>query len=146
MFYHKLDGVFMSLQYNSNIIPQAKELRKNMTKQEKRLWYDFLRTYAVRFQRQKTIGNYITDFYCHQAKLIIEVDGDQHYTSEGIEYDKERTAILNTYGLKVIRFTNGEIEKHFDKVCGAIIREIETAAQMPPSEREVPRSGGGSKT
>ncbi len=70
----------MSLEYNKKLIPRAKELRKNMTKQENHLWYDFLRIYPVRFQRQKTIDNYIADFYCHKAKLIIELDGSQHFT------------------------------------------------------------------
>ena len=109
----------MSLPYNKNIIPKAKELRKNMTPQEKHLWYDFLSKYpkTFRFQRQKTINNYIVDFYCHKAKLVIELDGSQHFTDEGIIYDKERTEILQTYGLTIVRFTNYEIDKKFDSVC-----------------------------
>ena len=109
----------MSLDYNKNLIPKAKDLRKNMTSQEKHLWYDFLAKYPkeFRFQRQKTINNYIVDFYCHNAKLVIEVDGSQHFTDEGKIYDKERTEILKAYGLTIIRFTNYEIDKKFDSVC-----------------------------
>ncbi|MCL2772558.1 MAG: endonuclease domain-containing protein [Oscillospiraceae bacterium] len=112
----------MSLDYNPNIIPKAKELRKNMTPQEKHLWYDFLSEYSktFRFQRQKTISNYIADFYCHEAKLFIELDGSQHFTDEGKTYDKERTEILRAYGLTVIRFTNYEIDRNFDGVCKSI--------------------------
>ena len=107
----------MSLKYNKNIIPKAKELRKNMTPQEKHLWYDFLSTYPIRFQRQKTINSYIADFYCHMAKLVIELDGSQHFTDEGRVYDKERDDILRAYGLTILRFTNYEIDKNFDSVC-----------------------------
>ena len=110
----------MPLKYNGKLIPRAKELRCDMTPQEKRLWYDFLAKYPVRFQRQKTIGNFIADFYCYRAKLIVEVDGSQHYTENGIAYDKERTAMLNSYDLSLIRFPNNEIAEHFDDVCQSI--------------------------
>ena len=110
----------MSLQYNKDLIPAAKELRRNATPQENHLWYDFLSTYPVRFQRQKVIGNFIADFYCHRAKLVIEIDGNQHYTDDGLEYDRERTAVLNDFGLRVIRFSNNEVDKNFDYVCESI--------------------------
>ena len=110
----------MSLKYNKNLIPKAKELRKNMTPQEKRLWYDFLSKYPKRFQRQKTINNYIADFYCHEAKLIIELDGSQHFTEEAQIYDNERTEILQAYGLTVMRFQNNDIDKNFNKLCVCI--------------------------
>ena len=84
----------MSLEYNKNLIPRAKELRKNATPQENRLWYDFLSKHEVRFQRQKAIGNYIVDFYCYRAGLVIEIDGSQHFTQEGIQKDRFRTEIL----------------------------------------------------
>ena len=90
--------------YNKGIIPLAKELRANMTPEEKHLWYDFLREYPIRFQRQKTIGNYIADFYCAEASLVIELDGSQHYEEKNKESDAERTAFLESYGLTVIRF------------------------------------------
>ena len=125
----------MSLEYNKNIIPKAKELRKNMTPQEKHLWYDFLSKYpkTFRFQRQKTINNYIADFYCHKAKLIVELDGSQHFTEEGKIYDKKRDEILQSYGLTILRFTNYEIDKKFDIVCEAIDFYIKsTLLHAPP--------------
>ena len=84
--------------YNKDNIPLAKTLRKNMTPWERRLWYDFLRDYPVRFQRQKAIGNYIADFYCAKANLVIEIDGSQHYEDRGIEYDGQRTKYLEQCG------------------------------------------------
>ena len=107
----------MSLEYNKNLIPRAKELRKNATPQENELWYKFLRTYPIRFQRQKTIGQFIVDFYCHEAKLAIELDGSQHFTPEGITYDEARTAAIETFGVAVLRFTNRDIESEFKAVC-----------------------------
>ena len=117
----------MSLKYNKNLILAAKELRHNATRQENRLWYDFLSIYPVRFQRQKAIGNFIADFYCHQAKLVIEIDGKQHYTDDGIAYDEERTAVLNDFGLRVIRFGNNDIDKNFDGVCKLIDEIVQSA-------------------
>ena len=110
----------MSLPYQNKLIPRVKELRKEATKQENHLWYDFLKSYPVRFQRQKTIDYFIADFYCHAAKLIVELDGSQHYEEQGIERDKERTAILEQYGLNVIRFSNLDVERNFEGVCTAI--------------------------
>ena len=107
----------MSLKYNKSNITLAHNLRKNATKQENRLWYDFLSSYAVRFQRQKSIDNFIADFYCHKANLIIEIDGSQHYTAQGKEKDNFRTEILEGYGLKVIRITNIQIDTNFYGVC-----------------------------
>lgn len=119
----------MSLPYKHQLIPRAKVLRKQATKEENHLWYDFLRHYPVRFQRQKTIGCFIVDFYCHAAKLVIELDGSQHYTDEGLEYDRERTAVLEQYGVKVIRFSNREINRQFQEVCEAIHLEITNRLQ-----------------
>ena len=107
------------------MIPRAKELRKAMTPQETRLWYGFLKDYPVRFQRQKTISSFIADFYCFRARLIVEIDGVQHYTAQGKAYDLERSAILERYGLKVIRFTNQEVEEHFRRVCVSIAQTVE---------------------
>ena len=115
----------MSLPYKRKMIPRAKELRKAATSQENHLWYDFLRNYPVRFQRQKTIESFIVDFYCASAKLIIELDGSQHYSERGLAYDKERSAILSKYGLTVLRFSNAEIERNFDIVCQYIHQEVE---------------------
>ncbi|MDR0915697.1 MAG: endonuclease domain-containing protein [Oscillospiraceae bacterium] len=110
----------MSLEYDKKLIPRAKELRKNMTPQERHLWYDFLSTYPVRFQRQKVIAEYIADFYCHKARLVIEVDGSQHYEPESIVYDAERTAVFNSLGIEVLRFSNGEVGTDFRAVCAKI--------------------------
>lgn len=107
----------MSLRYNGSLISLAKTLRKASTPQEKRLWYDFLSTYPVRFQRQKVIDNYIVDFYCHAAKLVIEIDGSQHYTENGLQMDQIRTDTLNRFGLTVLRLTNTQINHKFRDVC-----------------------------
>ena len=107
----------MSIEYNEYNIPLAKELRKNATPQENHLWYDFLSKYEVRFQRQKAIDNFIADFYCHKAKLVIEIDGSQHHTLNGKVKDEYRTEILEGYDLKIIRFTNQQINKEFYNIC-----------------------------
>ena len=88
-----------------------------MTKEEKHLWYDFLRNYPLRFLKQKVIDNYIVDFYCHEAKLIIELDGSQHYEEKGLAKDKIRTEKLESRDLTVIRIPNNEINANFDGVC-----------------------------
>ena len=115
------------LNYNKKLIPRAKELRKEMTPQERHLWYDFLRDYPVKIYKQKVIDNFIVDFYCHQAKLIIELDGSQHYTEEGLKYDEERTNILSRYNLEVIRFSNYEVDNSFEAVCKIIDNTIKQA-------------------
>ena len=117
----------MSLDYNKNNIVLAKELRKNATEEEDRLWYGYLSKYKIRFQRQKAIGNFIADFYCHKAKLVIEIDGSQHRTAEGVQKDEYRTEILEGYDLKIIRFTNQQIKKDFMRVCMYIDAVIEDA-------------------
>ena len=114
----------MSLPYDRRMIPKARELRMNMTAQERKLWYGFLSRYAVRFQRQKTIDRFIVDFYCHSAKLVVELDGSQHYSEEGIAYDRERSAVLEWYGLKVIRFSNRQVDREFYAVCQVIDEEV----------------------
>lgn len=103
--------------YNKQNIPLAKELRKNMTPWERKLWYEFLRGYSVRFQRQKAIGNYIVDFYCARAKLILELDGGGHYTAEQSERDIQRTQKLKDMNLAVLRICNPDVDRHFNEVC-----------------------------
>ena len=107
----------MQRKHNKAIIPVAKMLRKTMTKEERHLWYDFLRTYPIRFLRQKVLGKYVVDFYCAQAKLVIELDGSGHYTETGKQYDEKRTAFLEGYGLTVLRVCNTEIHNNFRGVC-----------------------------
>ena len=107
------------------MLPVARELRRKMTPQEKKLWYDFLRNYPVKFYKQRIIESFIVDFYCADARLVIELDGSQHYTEQGKAYDEERSAILHGYGLKVLRFSNRDVNNHFDAVCETIDREVQ---------------------
>ena len=104
-------------EYNKENIPLAKTLRKNMTPQERKLWYEFLRDYPIRFQRQKAMGNYIVDFYCAKAWLVIELDGSGHYTAEQTEKDNIRTKDLENMKLTVIRICNLDIDRNFRGVC-----------------------------
>ena len=106
--------------HNKYLLVASKRLRREMTKEERRLWYDFLRTYPIRFLRQKIIGNYIVDFYCAKAKLVVEVDGSQHYEDDAIQKDAFRTALLNSYNIKVIRVQNIDINDNFQGVCAYI--------------------------
>ena len=114
----------MDRKHNKNIVPIAKTLRKNMTKEERHLWYDFLRGYPIKFLRQKPLGKYIADFYSAEAKLIIELDGSQHYTEINIEKDTKRTAYLEQYGLTVHRIPNNYVNQHFKEVCEYIDRFV----------------------
>lgn len=107
----------MDRKHNKNNVPFAKELRKNMTKEERHLWYDFLRTYPIRFTRQKVMGKYILDFYCAQAKLAIELDGSQHYQDAEAVKDEARTNYLAGYDIQVVRIPNNEVSNHFRSVC-----------------------------
>ncbi len=104
-------------EYNRANIPLAKTLRKNMTPWERKLWYDFLRYYPLRFQRQKAIGDYIVDFYCARARLVIELDGGGHYTTEQAEKDAIRTSALQSMNLTVLRICNLDIDRNFSGVC-----------------------------
>jgi len=108
------------LPYNPKLVERAKTLRKNMTKAEQKLWYEFLRTFRCRFHRQRPIDNFIVDFYCPSIGLVVELDGGQHYTKEGMAKDRERTVILKGHGVTVLRFANDEVLKDFDRVCMAI--------------------------
>jgi len=107
----------MSLKYNKTLIQRAKELRHNMTPQERLLWHLFLKQHPIRFQRQKVIDNYIVDFYCHRAKVVIEIDGSQHYSDDGRCYDSEREKVLANYGLYTIRIANNDVNLRFREVC-----------------------------
>ena len=107
----------MQRKHNKDIVPIARMLRKNMTKEEKHLWYDFLHTYPIRFSRQKILGKYIADFYCAEAKLVIELDGSQHYTDENTKKDTIRTNVLEQFGLRVIRIPNNFVNQQFEDVC-----------------------------
>mgnify|MGYP001781668130 CR=1 FL=1 len=111
--------------HNKSLVKYALQLRKEMTKEERHLWYDFLREYPVKFLRQKIIGRYIVDFYCAQVKLVIELDGSQHYEERAEQYDIERTKYLSDYGIKVLRISNLEIAANFAGVCEYINNIVE---------------------
>ncbi len=115
------------LPYNPSLVEPAKELRKNPTPAERKLWQDYLRQFPFKVWRQKPIDNFIVDFYCSKLQLVIEVDGDTHFTELGSIYDGKRTHILENYGLQVVRFTNDEVMNCFDGVCQCI------AGFIPPS-------------
>ena len=110
--------------YNKANIPLAKQLRKNMTPWERKLWYEFLREYPLRFQRQKAIGSYIVDFYCAKAGLIIELDGGGHFEKEQEEKDAVRTQELERLNLRVVRISNSDIDTNFRGVCEYIDRAV----------------------
>lgn len=119
------------IEYNKKNIKAAKELRKNMTPWERKLWYEFLRNYPVRFQRQKAIDEFIVDFYCAKARLVVELDGGGHYSKENQSYDNSRTAVLEKYNLSVIRFSNVDVTDNFYGVCEKI--DIEVKKSLPQS-------------
>ena len=112
------------LPYNPKLTERAKELRKKLTEAEKRLWYGYLWDFKYRVLRQRPIDNYIVDFYCPKLKLVIEIDGDTHYTDEEKTYDDRRTRVLESYGLMVIRFTNIDVLESFEGVCYEIDKLI----------------------
>ena len=125
----------MQPKHNKQLLPLARRLRREMTKEERHLWYDFLRNYPVRFRRQKILGKYIADFYCAEANLVVELDGSQHYTDGNVDKDAQRTAFLNEYGVKVIRIANNELNANFQGVCAyidAIVKQIVGLRQAPP--------------
>ena len=126
----------MQRKHNKDIVPTAKMLRKNMTKEEKHLWYDFLRTYPVRFLRQKVLGKYIADFYCAKARLVVELDGGGHYTAEQAEKDKIRTNELERMNLKVIRICNLDIDRNFNGVCEYIDLYVKKSLPQSASSSE----------
>lgn len=117
----------MRRKHNKNLLCFARELRNNPTKEEKKLWYDFLSSYPIRFTRQKVLGQYIADFYCARAKLVIELDGSQHFTDEGLRYDQTRSEFLEEYGLEIVRIPNNEINDNSDGVCEFIDSVVKEA-------------------
>ena len=129
--------------YRKENIPRAKELRKNMTPWERKLWYLFLRNYTPRFQRQKAIGNYIVDFYCSKARLVLELDGGGHYEKLQQEYDERRTTELEKEGLRLIRICNLDIDGSFDAVCEMIDREVQSNLSLRHHAVTPPSSEGG---
>ncbi len=117
----------MPVKHNPELIGNARQLRKNMTAEERTLWYQYLRSYPVKFYRQRPMGHYIVDFYCAKARLVVEIDGSQHYENQGLVYDQARTAYLESLGLKVLRVPNNEIWKNLRGVCEAIDEQVRLA-------------------
>ena len=113
-----------NLPYDSRLNPRAVELRHEMTPQERKLWYSFLKTYPVKIYKQRVIEFFIVDFYCAAARLVIELDGSQHYTEQGKQYDLERSAVMEQYGVEVLRFSNLEIDREFQAACTRIDERI----------------------
>ena len=109
---------------NPKLTENAKELRKNMTEEERHLWYDFLKTLPITVNRQKVIGKYIVDFYIASSKIVIELDGSQHYEDKGMEMDKKRTEYLNDLGIRILRYTNLDVHQRFESVCQDILNNI----------------------
>jgi very-short-patch-repair endonuclease len=107
--------------YRAGLKPRARSLRADPTPAERKLWYEFLSQLPEKFTRQKPLGRYIADFYCSRHALVIEVDGDSHYTENGQDHDKERTAALSLQGIRVVRFTNADVMQDFDAVCATIL-------------------------
>ena len=114
----------MDRKHNSKMVPFAKNLRKNMTREERHLWYDFLKDYPIKFLRQKILGKYVADFYCAKANIVIELDGSQHFETEGFINDEKRTRYLEQYKIKVIRISNLDVMKNFEGVCAHIDSEV----------------------
>ena len=130
-------------QYNNSNIPLAKALRKNTTPWERKLWYEFLRYYPIRFQRQKAIGNYMADFYCAKVRLVVELDGGGHYTNEQMERDRVRTEELEEMNLTVLRICNLDIDRNFSGVCEYI--DLVVKKSLPQSATLTAPSSEGAK-
>ena len=124
----------MERKHNVDLTINARNLRKNMTKEERHLWYDFLKIYPVRFLRQKVIDNYIVDFYCHSARLIIELDGSQHYEEKGLLKDKIRTEIIEQRNLTVVRIPNNEVNRNFEGVCQYIDNTVKESLRQSSTD------------
>lgn len=126
--------------YSQKTTVYSKSLRKNMTPWERHLWYDFLRTYSVKFYRQRSFGRYIVDFFCRKAMLALELDGSEHFSEDKKLFDVERTAYLEEFGLQVVRISNYDIDRNFYGVCIFIdnlvkkrmLKETHSTASGPP--------------
>ena len=134
----------MQLPYEAKNADFMKQLRKEMTQEERHLWYDFLRGYPVKFYRQRRIDRYIVDFYCNAAQLVVELDGGQHYTEESQTADDSRTKVLERYHLHVLRFSNLDIQKNFYGVCSVIDGYVKNhTKQKMNAPKASPARGGG---
>lgn len=125
------------MKHNPKLTPLARQLRKNMTKEECELWYKFLRKYPYQFRRQVTIGKFILDFYCAAAKLAIELDGSQHFTAEGQKHDEARTNFLTSQGIVVLRYSNAVVMKNLRGVCSEIDRTVRSRVEELEQRNDV---------
>jgi len=125
------------MERNPNLKEKSQVLRKNATKEENLLWYNFLRKYPERFRRQYVIGNYIVDFYCHKAKLVLELDGSQHCIPNEVEYDRKRNEFLESQELCVLRFSNLDVLRKFSSVCDMIDETVKLRIlpSLPSAEK-----------
>ena len=114
----------MNEKYNSKLSSNARKLRREMTKEERHLWYDFLKSLPITVHRQKILGNYIVDFYIATEKIVIELDGSQHYEDEGREKDQKRDSYLTGIGCKVLRYSNADVNQRFSSVCEDIYNNL----------------------
>ncbi len=133
----------MNTRHNPVLTGNAQSLRKNMTKEERHLWYDFLKSYSVSFRRQKVIGAYIVDFYCAQAKIIVDLDGSQHYEAEGKKADANRDEYLSEQGYLVLRYSNAQVNTQFQAVCADIDKHVSKRieSKMPVHSKSLPLEG-----
>ena len=127
--------------HNKQLVDNARTLRRNMTKEERHLWYDFLRMHPARFVRQKILGRYIADLYSAGAKLVIELDGSQHFDDENAAKDAERTRFIEQYGLRVVRIPNNDVNRNFEGVCAFIDKIV--AEGMMLQEEDNPSAPAG---
>lgn len=127
----------MQLPRNSLLTSNSQKLRREMTKQEKDLWWRFLRKLPITINRQKVIGHYILDFYCHKAELAIELDGGQHFEDIELVSDSSREQYLTNLGIEVIRFTNQEVNYQFDQVCMVILEKINSRTGLELSINDI---------
>ena len=121
----------MAIPKDNSQLENARRLRREMTPHERKLWYLFLRKYPVKIYKQRIIGGYIVDFYCASAKLVIEVDGSQHYEPLGTAHDSARSAFLTTLGLEVLRFSNRDVDRDFRGVCAQLDLTIQKRLHSP---------------
>ena len=121
----------MNLNKNGKLTNLSKVLRRNMTVDERHLWYDFLKNLPVRINRQKVIGPYIVDFYCASARLVIELDGSQHHQDDNAQKDVERDAYLKEKKITVLRYSNFAVRKNFPAVCEDILEQLNTVREIP---------------
>ena len=121
----------MNTKKNPNLTKYAQQLRKNMTKEERKLWYEFLKNLPITIHRQKVIGNYIVDFYCAERKLAIELDGSQHFEEAGLSADRQRTQTLQKEGITFLRYSNTDVLQHFEGVCEEILLHLQVSEIIP---------------